>query len=565
MPGGYGQLVERQVRRRTSPLMPRGDRRRIARSVAKLRKAARNLRVRALLGGVTRGVKEELSDWAAKFYADPVQFAEFAFPWGVPGTELEHIHGLRTWQKDYLRWLGEQVRSRGFDGVEPVAPIRRSLASGHGIGKSALVAIVILWLMVTRPFCKGTVTATTNAQLRVKTWAELAKWHSRCIYASWFEVGQFGALYIRHKSWPANWRCDGQTCAEHNSEAFAGQHEVSSSSFYIFDEASGVPNKIWEVAMGGLTDGEPFFLAFGNPTQSGGQFAYTQGRDRDYWNAIQIDSRDVEGTNKQLFNEWAELYGEDSDFFRVRVRGLPPRQAAHQFIPTDYVERAAQRVPPQLNRHPVLLGVDVARGESEQANKSAARLRQGVDASSFPTFSWEGVDNVQLAGLVADVAERFNVDAILVDSTGVGGGVYDILKRSGWPVYGVVSGGRADDPIRYANKRAECWGEMLTWLQEEGCLPEKDTELHEQLTGIWSYLRLNGQRIMEAKLDMEERGLKSPDDADALSFTFARRFPADYRSRRLAGLPGITIAGDVKQAPARGAGDADYDPRDLLR
>lgn len=540
----------------------------------RVRLAGRTVRTAALVDGVAT-VRQELGDWASKFYADPVGFADFAFPWGVKGTELEHYpNGLRSWQREYLQWLGEQVLERGFDGIEPVAPIRKSVASGHGIGKSALVSIIILWMMVTRPFCKGTVTATTNNQLRVKTWAELAKWHKRCVYASWFEVGALSQLYIRHRKFPANWRCDGQTCAEHNSEAFAGQHEVSSTSFYIFDEASGVPNPIWTVGEGGLTDGEPFFLVFGNPTQHGGSFAETQGRYKELWSAVQIDSRMVEGTNKKLFQEWADQWGVDSDFFRVRVRGLPPRQAANQFIPVDYVFDAQQRELPDRIVHPVIMGVDVARGESDNANESVIVIRQGADARRFPIGRWDGVDNVQLAGHIVEWAERYDVDAIFIDSTGVGGGVYDILATGRWPVYPVVFGGRANDAVRYANKRAECYGEMREWMRTVGCIPAPTAptvggrndavDLETQLTGIWSFVRLNGQRIMEAKIDMEERGLESPDISDALSNTFAERLPVDFRSKRHAGRPGFEMDGRLQRRPRGSRDDVNYDPTTLV-
>ena len=130
-----------------------------------------------------------------------------------------------------------------------------------------------------------------------------------------------------------------QSCKEENSESFAGQHAADSTSFYVFDEASAIPEKIWEVAEGGLTDGEPIFIACGNPTRNTGKFQrITFGGERERWTRFSVDSRTSRFSNKDLIAQWAADYGEDSDFFRVRVRGECPRAGTTQFIPNDAVE-----------------------------------------------------------------------------------------------------------------------------------------------------------------------------------------------------------------------------------
>ena len=181
-----------------------------------------------------------------EFYDDPLAFVVAFFPWGMPGP-LEHFAGPDEWQRQELKEIGRQVRLRAFNGRDPAAPIRRAISSGHGIGKSALTAFIVLWLMSTRPGAQGTVTANTHTQLETKTWAAIQKWHKLCLTASWF-ICTTGRLYHRHHK--ETWFCTPQTCKEENSEAFAGQHAATSSSFYIFDEASAVPDKIFEVAEG---------------------------------------------------------------------------------------------------------------------------------------------------------------------------------------------------------------------------------------------------------------------------------------------------------------------------
>ena len=222
-----------------------------------------------------------------------------------------------------------------------MAPIRMATASGHGIGKSTLVAWIVDWLMSTRPHCQGTITANTYTQLETKTWAAIQKWTRLCVTGPWF---QSTGNKMYHREHPQTWFCSAQSCREENSEAFAGQHAVSSTSFYLFDEASAIPDKIFEVAEGGLTDGEPMIFAFGNPTRANGKFhRVTYGSERERWNHRSIDSRTCMLPNKTQIAEWIEDYGEDSDFVRVRVRGLPPSAGDLQFIDSERVWEAQRR------------------------------------------------------------------------------------------------------------------------------------------------------------------------------------------------------------------------------
>ena len=197
--------------------------------------------------GVTGEGTEELKllHLVDQFYADPLGFVRTCFKWGEPGTPLEHFLGPDEWQCQELREIGLQVQERAFDGHTPVSPIRRAVASGHGIGKSALTAWIVLWLMSTRPDSRGTVTANTYVQLETKTWAAIQKWLKLCLTAHWF-VCTTNRLY--HRDSKETWFCSPATCKEENSEAFAGQHAADASSFYVFDEASAVPDKIFEVA-----------------------------------------------------------------------------------------------------------------------------------------------------------------------------------------------------------------------------------------------------------------------------------------------------------------------------
>ena len=306
-------------------------------------------------------IHEELADFVGEFYADPYGFVMAAYPWGEPGPLEEH-KGPDKWQVKFLKSVGEDVRKNRFNGSVPVPAVRRAVSSGHGIGKSTLAAWLVDWIMSTRPHCQGTVTANTFTQLETKTWAAVKTWTARCITAHWFEVNDRKMYHKDHKD---SWFCSPQSCRDENSEAFAGQHAATSTSFYIFDEDSAVPDSIHEVSEGGLTDGEPMVFRFGNPTRNSGDFyrvCFGTGRDR--WKPTIVDSRDSAFTNKAQLQEWIDEYGEDSDFVRVRVRGLAPRASELQFIDQDRVWKAQKRPQVSFGDDPLIAGVDVSDGGS---------------------------------------------------------------------------------------------------------------------------------------------------------------------------------------------------------
>lgn len=484
-------------------------------------------------------IDAQLADDLGRFFDDPLGFVMYAYEWDSdPALRVVELaspwnlvydsqYGPDAWACEVLDEIGNQVRLHGFDGIKAVEAIRMAISSGHGIGKSALVAWIVDWIMSTRPHAKGVVTANTSDQLASKTWAEITKWTRRCITGHWFDIttGK-GAMRMVHKQHPESWRVDAQTCREENSESFAGLHSASSTPFYIYDEASAIPDKIWEVSEGGLTDGEPMWFAFGNPTRNTGRFAECFGKFRHRWNTRQIDSRKVQLTNKQLLQSWVDDYGEDSDFVRVRVRGVFPRASSVQFIPRDLVDGAMARSAEQTQwlGRTAAVGVDVARFGSAQ---SVIRTRVGRDGKSIAPKRFRGLDTVQLASKVAEHIEEIKAlgleVVVFVDGGGVGGGVVDNLRRLNYDPIEVNFGSKAEDQRKYANKRAEMWGRAKAWLSI-GCL-QHDEQLATDLTAVEYGFNKDDQIQLERKEDMEKRGLASPDDGDALALTFAHPVP----------------------------------------
>lgn len=471
-------------------------------------------------------IKQELIEAVSKYYADPYGFIMFAFEWGE--GELHGFDGPDQWQIDVMNDVRDAVMDRKFDGVNPVAPIMTAVSSGHGIGKSALSAWLTLWVMSTRPHSKGVITANTGDQLRTKTLAELAKWHKRCITRDWF---QMNTMSISHKLFPETWRVDAQTSREENSEAFAGLHCADSTPWYLFDEASAIPEKIWEVSKGGLTDGEPMHFAFGNPTRRSGSFYDCFGRQKHRWITRQIDSRTAKMTNKRLIQEWMDDYGEDSDFFRVRVRGMFPKGGDMQLIPSDEVNKAMKRGSGRyLGNDPLICGIDLARGGDDDC---MIHFRRGKDAKSEKTYRIPGEvsrNSMRVVSLITTALDTHKPDVTFLDETGLGGPIVDRLNQLGYHVVGINFGGDADDKTKYVNKSAEMWWRCRQWIMDGGALPD-EPQLELELTGREYGHNDKDQLVLERKKDMKNRIGCSPDWADAIALTFAQLVPPRQEER----------------------------------
>jgi hypothetical protein len=463
----------------------------------------------------------EAAQWLRRWRADPLLFVQEAFPWGRNGPLREH-QGPDVWQADVL----SQIR----DGLSPDKALQIAIASGHGPGKSALVAWIILWSISTEVDTRGVVTANTETQLRTKTWAEVSKWYRLAPLLVPLFTLTATALYSSDEAHAKTWRIDAVAWSENKVEAFAGLHNEGRRILVVYDEASAIADLIWETTEGALTDAntEIIWLACGNPTRNAGRFRECFGRFRHRWITRQVDSRVARLTNKDQIAQWIKDYGEDSDFVRVRVRGVFPRAGSLQFISSELVEQAAseEREAAHGLYDPRIMGVDVARFGDDQ---TVIRYRIGRDARSIPPVKLRGLDTMQVAARVVEEARRHRIDAIFVDGGGVGGGVVDRLRYLRQQVTEVQFGGVADRSresregnVVYYNKRAEMWGLMRDWLNT-GTI-DNDPELIDDLTGVeYGYAQKNGRDAvqLESKADMRKRGLASPDNGDALALTFA--------------------------------------------
>lgn len=503
---------------------------------------------------INPGVREELITELIKYTNDPLRFVHFAYPWGVPGSPLADSEGPNHFQL--------QVLTAIRDGLKTGEPVLISVTSGHGVGKSALMGQIADWAQSTFEDTKGVVTANTEVQLRTKTWAELNKWCRMSVTAPLFKVTATARLSVdpRHT---ATWRLDMVPWSERNTEAFAGMHNKDKRVVILMDEGSAIPDIIWEVVEGALTDASTqiIWCVFGNPTRSAGRFreCFEGGKFAHRWHSIKVDSRSVPQTNKRLLENWIEDYGIDSDFVRVRVLGEFPRIDSDSFISLALAQNAANRDDVYVPRGtPVVLGVDVARFGGDA---SVIYPRRGRDGFSLPVEIYPYMDTMTLASKVAEAFYRHKASFVFVDGGGVGGGVVDRLHQMHIPVVDVQFGARPDGTsqrvrgVRYANKRAEIWGDLRDWL-EVGKIPNTirgldkpfPTELSVPLYGFNASDALQ----LESKKDIRRRGQESPNVADALALTFA--FATE--------MPDEELEGSVAEQPYTAP---DYNPFEMQR
>ena len=243
----------------------------------------------------------ELAELISRWRGDPELFVRDIFPWGEEGTALASEVGPDAWQIDLLRLVR--------DNLSPNHPVRIAVSSGHGIGKTCLSAWLILWALATEVDTTAIVTANTSVQLATKDWPELAKWFQLSpLLESMFDLT---ATALASKERPRTWRADAIPWSIERSEAFAGAHNKGRRLMILFDEASAIDDRIWEVCEGAMSDAntELLWFAFGNPTRNTGRFRECfDGRFRDRWITHQIDSREVKITNKKQIAEWIADY-----------------------------------------------------------------------------------------------------------------------------------------------------------------------------------------------------------------------------------------------------------------
>jgi hypothetical protein len=466
--------------------------------------------------------------WTPALKNDPLKFVLYAFPWGQKGTPLEDFAGPRKWQREVLHELAEHIAQN--NGKVDFDTLRMATSSGRGIGKSAMVSWLVIWMLSTRIGSTTIVSANSEAQLRSVTWAEITKWLSMSLNSHWFEIS---ATRLAPAKWLTEivekdlkmgtryWGAEGRLWSAENPDAYAGVHNFQ-GVMLVFDEASGIEDSIWSVAAGFFTENTPnrFWMAFSNPRRNSGYFYECFNGKRDFWRNKIVDARSVEGTDKAVYQQIIDEYGADSNQAYVEVYGQFPSASDDQFIGSYLVDEAMGRDKWKDQSAPIVIGVDPARFG---ADSTVIAVRQGRDIIAIKKY--RGDDTMEVVGRVIEAIEEYKPALVVVDEGGLGAGVVDRLKEQRYKIRGVNFGSKSKNPLMWGNKRAEMWGELRTWLKTAS-LP-KDRYLKSDLIGPMMKPDSKGTIFLESKKDMKARGLASPDAADAIAVTFA--FPVAHR------------------------------------
>ena len=466
--------------------------------------------------------------WSPAIADDVEAFVMYAFPWGVKNTPLARFTGPRKWQREVLRDVTEHIKAQ--QGKVDFDTIRSAVSSGRGIGKSALVSWLVLWMLTTRIGGSVVVSANSENQLRSVTWAELTKWSAMLINSHWWEISATKLVPAKWltdivekdlKKGTRYWACEGKLWSEENPDSYAGVHNQD-GMMLIFDESSGIPDAIWDVGAGFFTENTPdrYWFAFSNPRRNSGYFFECFNAKRAFWKSRVVDARTVEDTDKAVYEQIIAEYGENSSQAKIEVYGEFPSAGEDQFIGPTLVDDAMKRPKYKDMTAPIIVGVDPARGG---ADATVIVVSQGRDLVAIKRY--QGEDTMTIVGRVIEAIEEYKPTLTVIDEGGLGYGILDRLTEQRYKVRGINFGNKAKHPMAFGNKRAEMWNDMRNWLKSAS-IPS-DRQLRADLTGPAKKPDSSGTIFLEGKKEMRARGLASPDAADALCVTFA--FPVAHR------------------------------------
>jgi phage terminase large subunit len=408
------------------------------------------------------------------------------------------------WQKDFLNAVASGER-------------KISIRSGHGVGKSTTASWAMLWFLLTRYPVKVVVTAPTSAQLYDALFAELKRWVKELPQPiqDLLDVKQ---ERIELKASATEAFISARTSRAEQPEALQGVH--SDNVMLVADEASGVPEAVFEAAAGSMSGHNALTILLGNPVRSSGFFFDTHNRLKDEWWTKRVSCIDSKRVSKEYVDDMKSRYGEESNAFRIRVLGEFPKSDDDTIIPMDLLESAKHRDTRAYEDAPIVWGLDVARFGSDS---SVLCKRQSNVVHTLER--WRNLDLMQLTGAVVAQYEACDHKSkpaeILVDSIGLGAGVVDRLIELKLPARGINVSESPAMGGTYLNLRAELWHKAKAWLEKRDCKIPNNEDLIGELATVRYTFTSNGKIKIESKDDIRRRGLKSPDMADAFVLTFA--------------------------------------------
>lgn len=434
-----------------------------------------------------------------------------------PVLLVKEVFGVNPdgWQEDVLRAYGSGVR-----GI--------SVSSCHGPGKTATASWLIWHMLLTKFPQKTVATAPTSAQLKDALFAEVLKWRNHLpeLLQSMYT---FKSDRIELTANPEESFFSARTSRAESPEALQGVH--SENVLLVGDEASGIPDAVYEAAMGSMAGDRRQMVLISNPVRTSGYFFDTQHRLQGRWFTRKVSHKDSSRVSDTFVQEIAERYGEDSNVFRVRCLGEFPKADDDTVIPYEYVVSAQERDIDVDHERECVWGLDVARfGDDRSALvRRTARYAEVLEV-------WNHKDIMESAGKVKarwdDTPEHKRPTSILVDVIGLGSGVVDRLRELDLPVRGINVAETAASHDRFYNSRSELWWKAREWLEKRDVRLQAPTKGADARTDAPSLLAAelvapkyellsSGKIKVEPKKETKKRVRGSPDVADAFILTFA--------------------------------------------
>lgn len=425
-----------------------------------------------------------------------------------PCRFVEKVLGFTPWS--IQREILESVRDNK----------RTAVRSCHGSGKTAIAARCVLWFLAAHPHSRVVTTAPTFTQVRDLLWREIAAGVANA------PPGFFGEPNLTRLEVTPTWFAVG--LSTRTPEHFQGHH--AENLLLVVDEASGVEESIYEASEGFLTSPGARVLLIGNPTSTSGTFYRAFHSERALYRTIHIPAQATPNLTGErvpgpvarslVSAEWVdekrEQWGEDNPMYQVRVEGNFPGAADDQVIGVRQIEDAQKR---EVEAGaPVVIACDVARYGSDE---TVIAVRRGSRVRLAKTYN--GRSLMETAGQIVDVAraewdERTPI-RVVVDDTGMGGGVTDRLREQGYTVDAFNGGSKANEPDLYPNRRSEAWFHFARMVDQVDL--DTDDQLAADLVAPRYTLDSAGRRVVEKK-DVTKRRLgRSPDRADAVLMAFA--------------------------------------------
>lgn len=433
--------------------------------------------------------RQAFENFVATYRDDPVGFVE----------EVLKAKPL-PWQADLLRAVAAGER-------------RISVRAGHGVGKSTCCSWLLLWHMLTRFPQKAVVTAPTAGQLFDALFSELKHWANRLPDAL-RELLDVYTDRIAFKGAPESSFISARTSSAERPEALAGVH--SEHVLLICDEASAIPEPVFESAAGSMSGHTASTVLISNPTRNSGLFFRTHHQLSSEWKTMHVSCVDNPLVSTDFVKQIATTYGEASNAYRVRVLGQFALRDDDSLIPADLVDAAMSRDIVVNTNEPIVFGCDIARFGGD---RTVLMKRQGNVVLGYKF--WSGEDLMGTVGRIVHEASIDKPGEILVDTIGLGGGVADRLRELGHKVIDVNVSESVAMNQSAARLRDELWLSVKQWLETRAVRLPKDDDLRQELISPTYTFTSNGKIKVESKAEMKRRGMRSCDIADALCLTFS--------------------------------------------